>query len=259
MVGVVVFDRVFDSNNVLVEVVVDIVDHRRQRGGFTTTGGAGDEEHPSRASTQGPDRLWKPDILETEQLGRNQTQNQRKIALLVEHRRSEAAFRSELETEVGPALLLEFLLAPVGSDRLHQGDGVFWFKNLGVKGSESTMKPQRRLPSDVQVKVAGASLDASFQQPVNVQGHKSSFQLIIRPDKGSDHAQDLKGRSILLLNCLNSMDYGKRPDFALVCNHVLQLGRLEHFFGCGYALGDLESSVFKQRPHTAGVGSATHL
>ena len=50
LVVVVVFDRLFDRNYVPIETRVDIVDHRRQRGGLPAPRGPGNQKHPSGAA-----------------------------------------------------------------------------------------------------------------------------------------------------------------------------------------------------------------
>ena len=52
VVLMVILDRVLDRDDVPIEVAVDVVDHRRQRGGFARAGRPGYQEQPARAAAQ---------------------------------------------------------------------------------------------------------------------------------------------------------------------------------------------------------------
>jgi hypothetical protein len=56
LVGVDELDGVLDGDDVIGPGVVDVVDHRRQRGGLTRAGGSGDENQTLGKSAQLQDR-----------------------------------------------------------------------------------------------------------------------------------------------------------------------------------------------------------
>ena len=54
------FDRVLDRDHVVGPVVVDVIDHRRQRGGFAAAGWPGHEHKALAQETQFPDQPGRP-------------------------------------------------------------------------------------------------------------------------------------------------------------------------------------------------------
>ena len=182
LVGVVVFDGIFDGDDVLVEVLIDVVDHRRQRGGLSRAGRSGDQEHAARAATQAGDDGRQADLLERQQLRRDQPQRDGDVAFLLKDGRSKAAGLAELKAEVRAALFLQLLLAAVGSDGSHELDGVFGIEDLGFQRAQAAVQPQRRRAPHVQVQVAGAFLDAGLEETVDkdVVGHGGSRGVSLR-------------------------------------------------------------------------------
>ena len=81
------------------------------------------------------------DFLERQQLRGDQSKRDRNVALLLEDRGTESARLAELETEVRAALLLQFLLAAVGGDGLHQFDGVLRLEDFGLERPKATVQP----------------------------------------------------------------------------------------------------------------------
>ena len=79
LVLVVILDRVFHRDDVPVEVLVDVVDHRRQRGRLARTGRPGDQEHAARAAADLLGHRRQADLLEGQQLVGNSSQHQRAI------------------------------------------------------------------------------------------------------------------------------------------------------------------------------------
>ena len=164
--GVIVFDRVLDRHDVLVKMFIDVIHHCGQRGGLARTGGAGHQEHPSGPAAEALADLRQADVLESQELGGNQTKNDRWIFSLVEHGGSEPARRAELKTEISAALLLQFLLATLRGDGLHQGDGVIGFEHLGFQRSKPPVQPQGRRTTYRQVQIACTLLYAGLKEPV---------------------------------------------------------------------------------------------
>ena len=61
---VIVFDGVFDGDDVAVEVDVDVVDHGGEGGGFAGAGGTGDEKESAGAAAEFLDGGGEADLLE---------------------------------------------------------------------------------------------------------------------------------------------------------------------------------------------------
>ena len=120
LVRVVELDRVLDRDDVVVEVLVDVIDHRRQGGGLAGAGRPGDQNQPARPRAQVGQHRRRAQLLEVQQLGGNLPQHHGHVAALLEDRDAEAGRVAKGEAEVGAADFLQFLLAPLGRDALHQ-------------------------------------------------------------------------------------------------------------------------------------------
>jgi len=84
-----------------------------ERGCFAGAGGAGDQEEPARPAAERLGDFGQTDLLECEELGRDQPQDDRQVAALAEDGDPEPPGIAEGEAEVGPALLLNLLLVAV--------------------------------------------------------------------------------------------------------------------------------------------------
>ena len=119
-VVVIEFDRVLDRDDVVVDVGVQVVDARGQGRRFAGTRRAGDEDQPPGTEDQVVHDRRRAELLHRKELGRNLTQNQPGVPLLLENRYTETRLGAEREPEVGPPALLQLLLAPLRGDALHQ-------------------------------------------------------------------------------------------------------------------------------------------
>ena len=59
------FDRIFQRDDVLFEIGVDVLDHRGQGGGLAAAGGAGDQHDAARRFGDVPDLLQQAEFLES--------------------------------------------------------------------------------------------------------------------------------------------------------------------------------------------------
>ena len=173
LVLVVVLDRVFQRDDVAVVVLVDEVDHPRQAGRLAGAGRAGDEQQAARPGDEPLDRLGHADLLEGQELARNAPQHHADVAALLEDGDAETVAVGELDGEVGPALFLEFLLAAVGRDALHQAGGVVLLQRLGVEAAQAAVVADHGRLADRDVQVAGLELDDRGQQLVDQNGIRS--------------------------------------------------------------------------------------
>ena len=175
---VVVLDRVFDGDDVPVEVDVDVVDHRRERGGLARAGGAGDQKQPTRAADEVLHDRWQADDLDVQQLAGDPPQHHGDAAFLLKDRHAEAGglfrvvLRAEAEAEVGPAFFLQLVLGAFGADGLHQRRGVFGLKRLGLQLDQTATHAHRRRLAHGEVQVAGFLADDGVEQAVDLNcGH----------------------------------------------------------------------------------------
>ena len=88
-------------------------------------------------------------------------------ALLLEDRHAEPAHVAEGETEVAAAHLLQFLLAPLGRDALHQRHGVFRLQDLGFQPDQVAVDANHRRLAHGNVQVARLAVDDRLEQFVD--------------------------------------------------------------------------------------------
>ena len=170
LVVVVILDRVFHRDDVPVEVHVDVVDHRGQRGGFARAGGPGDQEQAAGAADQVAADLGQPDLLEGQEFVGDLAAAHGDIAALAEDRDAEAGGVAVGEAEVGAPLLLEFLLVPLGRDRLHERDHVIGLQDLGLEVPQVAVEADGGLAPDRHMEVAGPQLHDGVEQAVDLDG-----------------------------------------------------------------------------------------
>ncbi len=142
LVLVVVLDRILDGDDVLVEIQVDVIDHRRQRGGLARAGRAGHQEHAARPPAQAPHDGGQADLFKGEDPAGNQSQDHGDETLLLEDRHAEPAGIAVGKTEVRAAFLLQFLLAALRRDGLHQADRVIGLQDLGFQRPQPSVQTQ---------------------------------------------------------------------------------------------------------------------
>src|SRR5215204_3053525 len=111
-------DRVFDGDDVLVSLAVDLVDHRGERRGLTGAGGACDEDEAARTVAELRDDGRQPQIVERLDLVRDGAEDRADRAALVEEVGAEARQPTHAEREVQFKRLLEAVLLRVGQNRV---------------------------------------------------------------------------------------------------------------------------------------------
>jgi hypothetical protein len=177
LVVVVVLDRVFHRDDVLVEVLVDVVDHARQRGGFPRAGGAGDQENSAGAAADLAGHFGQADLLEGKQRVGNSPQHHGGESLLLEDGDAEASLGAVGKAEVAAALLFKFLLDALGGDGLHQRAGVFAVEHLGLELAHVPVKAQHGGLADREVKVGGLAFNHSLKQAIDLERRHRSLGL----------------------------------------------------------------------------------
>ena len=79
------FDGILDGKNVQMFPLIDLIDHRRQRGGFARAGRAGDQHQAARQMCELQNHILKGDILGAEYPVRNQTKHGPQSPILPVH------------------------------------------------------------------------------------------------------------------------------------------------------------------------------
>ncbi|QYU70180.1 TonB-dependent receptor [Leptolyngbya sp. 15MV] len=170
LVLVVILDRVFHRHDVAVVVLVDVVDHRRQRGGLARSGRPGDQEHPSWSADELAADLWQADGLERQQLAGDEPEHHREVPSLSEDGDAEAGHVAVGEPEVRAADLLKLELVALGRDRLHERHHVVGVEHLGLQVLEVLVVADGRATADREVEVGAVHLDNGVEQSVDLYG-----------------------------------------------------------------------------------------
>ena len=100
LVRVVILDRVFHGDDVPIEVLVDVVDHRRQRGRLAGPGRPGHQEDSARSAADLLGHFRQADLLEGKDLVGDLAEHDRTEALLLENRHAEPRLFAVGEPEV---------------------------------------------------------------------------------------------------------------------------------------------------------------
>ena len=165
---VIVFDRVFQRDDVMIEVVIHPIDHAGQRGRFAAAGRAGDQKQTARAFEQIDNDRRQANLLERQKFVGDPPQDNADMAALFEDRYAKTRLFAESETKVGPAHFLKFLLVALGRDALHQSDGILRFENLRIELQHPPTLSHDRWLARSNVQVAYVLLDHCLQQFVNL-------------------------------------------------------------------------------------------
>ncbi len=151
---VIVFDGVFERDDVAVVVLVDEVHHAGQAGGLARAGRPGHQNQAARPYDQALDRIRHAHLLERQELIGNTAHDDADAAALLENGHAETDTVEVLDGEVGPAFFLQFLLAPIGRDALHQRGRVIVVEDFGVETPQAPMVAQHRRLADRDMQVA---------------------------------------------------------------------------------------------------------
>src|SRR3954468_7775972 len=109
-------DRIFESNNVIGVVLVDVLDHGGQRGGFAGTGGAGDENDSTGSFGDFFENGEQAKFVELGNAGFNVAHGQAPFAALLEAICTKAADAWNEIGEVAFAIFVEALFEMFGND-----------------------------------------------------------------------------------------------------------------------------------------------
>ena len=128
-------DRVFDRDDVTLQFLIDLVDHRGERGALSRAGGAGDEHEATGPVGQLGDDVGQAQLLEGLHVEGNLPDHDRDAATLFEHVAAEAREILDAEREVKLALGLEPLFLVLGEHRIGERQGVLGRHDLFAGGA----------------------------------------------------------------------------------------------------------------------------
>ncbi len=158
-------DGVFDGDDVLVPLAVDLVEHRGQRRRLAGAGRAGDEDESARAVAELRDDRGQAQLVERLDLVRDGAEDRADRAALVEEVGAEARQSPHAEREVEFEVLLEAVLLRVGQDRVGEGLGVGGGERArAFDGAQVPVHAHLRRRVRRQVQVRAAHLDQLLQQ-----------------------------------------------------------------------------------------------
>src|SRR6266545_5205618 len=112
--------RIFDGDDVLVPLAIDLVDHRGEGGRFAGAGRSGDEDQSARTIANLLDHLWQSEILESENLIRDLAVDGSRGAALIEDVRAETGQSFDAERNIQLEVFLEAVLLRVGEHRVRE-------------------------------------------------------------------------------------------------------------------------------------------
>jgi len=121
---VIILNRVFQRDDMMIHVVVHPVDHRCQTGRLAGTRRPRHQEQSARPLDQVPHHRGQTQLLKCQELVRNSSQHHPNHAALLEHRHAKPRFITEGKAKVRTAPLLQLLLVSLRTDTFHQVGGV---------------------------------------------------------------------------------------------------------------------------------------
>ena len=136
LVVVIELDRVFDRDDVVIDVLVDVVDQAGQRRAFARAGRPGDQEQAAGPQHQLQHTSGRPSCSRREHVVGNLPQHHRHVAALLEDRDAEAGQLAEGEAEVAPPFSC--------SSRWHRS-GAMLFISATVSSGSSTFVSSFRI------------------------------------------------------------------------------------------------------------------
>ncbi|MNE75816.1 hypothetical protein D3C80_1720090 [compost metagenome] len=114
-------DGILDGEDVVVEVVVDVIDHGRQGGGLARTGRARDQHQAAGKLRYLAKHLRRPQIFQGQDCARYGTKHGARAPRLLEGVDPEARHAGHLEGEVHLEILLQLLALVVVHDVVDEG------------------------------------------------------------------------------------------------------------------------------------------
>ena len=185
------FDRVFDRDDVLALVHIDLVEHRRQGRRFTAAGGAGDENEPLFSFDQLFVNLRGVQIVEAGNLDGNDPKSRGHVAhgtVIVD---PETAHFGNLYRKVEFVVLFELLLLLFGDDGVADRFDRFTVEFGEIERTQLAVDTDLRFAAADEMEVAGVVGDDVFEQFTDVDGgltHGGSLRHKKAPTGASGHS-----------------------------------------------------------------------
>jgi len=162
------FDRVFDGQNVLVFVLVDVVNDGRQGSTFARTGGPRNQNHTVRLRADILGSLAHTKLFHRQYLGGNGTEYCTGTAILIRGVYPKAGQPWNFEGKVGLKQLFVVLALLIVHHLVNQLMYVFMLHRGKVDTSNIAVNSNHRWQTGRQVKVRGTLLDRKGQKFGNI-------------------------------------------------------------------------------------------
>jgi hypothetical protein len=163
-------DRVLDRDHVPLQLLVDLVEHRGERGRLARAGGAGHEDESSWFVGQIGDDFGEVEVLERLDVERNLPDDHRDAAALLEAVAAESREVLNAEREIELVLHLEPLLLILGQHRIRELQRVFRLHHeLDVRPRHVAVDAQHWPLARRDVEIGGVPLDHLFEQDAEIE------------------------------------------------------------------------------------------
>jgi hypothetical protein len=172
-VGVEELDRVLHGHDVLLARVVDLIDHRGERGGLARARRAGHEHEAARLLGELVDRRREPEVVDRDEVGRDQAEGRADRRALEVGVDTEARVAGHRVSEVDLPVGLELLALVVGEDRVDDLAAVGG-RQLGVAldGDKAAADADHRRSAGGDVQVGRASRHDVHEQVGEIEVHR---------------------------------------------------------------------------------------
>src|SRR5216683_689340 len=165
-------DGVFDGDQVVGAIGIYTVDHCRQRGGLTGTGGSRNQHQPALLFANFGDHGGKVQFFRGANFCGNDAQHHTDVAALLKNVDAEAAQSRYAIGHVQFRGFLELLLLAVGHHAERHGEHLFGrdARHVGLRGQQAVYA-QVRVIADFQVQVGRFVFNRAAEKIVNADGH----------------------------------------------------------------------------------------
>ncbi len=140
LVQVVIFNGIFDGDDMAIAFLVDDVEHAGQGGRLAGARRAGHEDQAAGLEQQILHLRRQADFLQRQHLGGDLAQDDADVAFLAKHAHAEPRRIAEAEAEVRPAVLFEGTDMLLGREAAHEPVCVFRRQRLGVERRQRAME-----------------------------------------------------------------------------------------------------------------------
>src|SRR5262249_4433209 len=157
-VGMDELDRVLDGENVPARALIAVVDQGGQCGRLAGSGGPGHEHEPARLHGERPQRLGKPELLESRQIDADAPGDEPDLAALTIDAQAETPHAGQRARGAQLVRAIELLGLRVGERGAHDGLDVLGVEHVAHRGHEVAVDAQKRRGIGCEIEIGAAAL-----------------------------------------------------------------------------------------------------